>query len=119
MSNLTSQSEALMALAAVLAMKLFVRYFCPGVCEIPQFPLLLTGRNNSGGNLVFVSAVDVQPQPQWSVRGGNHLLKGSEPGQGGFCFGWLSGAGSCLTSLTSVLSGRDHLGDLSLCCLGT
>lgn len=53
-----------MPLAADFAMKklVFVSYFCPEVCEIPQFPLLLTRGNNCGGNLVFVSAVDAQPQ---------------------------------------------------------
>lgn len=60
-SSWTSRSGAQMPLGAVFAMKklVFVSYFCPEVCHIPQFPLLLTRGNNCGGNLVFVSA---QPQ---------------------------------------------------------
>lgn len=115
-----------MPLATFFAMKklVFVSYFCPEVCMIPQFPFLHTRGNNCGGNLVFVRAVGTQPQSTLcSYHKAHREKKSSTKGRAkqkqkrrGFCLGQVPRAESppCQCQLSASKEGAPWGPDPSL-----
>lgn len=112
-----------MPLAALFAMKklVFVSYFCPEVCVIPQLPFLHTRGNNCGGNLVFVRAVGTQPQSTpysyhkvlWEWKPSSTGRAKKKQNRREFCLGQVPRA-----SVTSVPVKRDTLGTWPFAVLG-
>lgn len=111
-----SRSGAQMPPVAAFALKelAFVSSFCPEVCEIPQFPLLLKRGNNSGGDLVFVTAVDAKPpsaDPLFVLYGPSGWESSAEGGEkqshsrGGFAMA------TCLEQDPSPVATSKGLGD--------
>lgn len=116
-----------MPLAAFFAIKglVFVSYFCPELCAMPQFPFLHTRGNNCGDNLVFVRAVGTQPQSTpYSYHKAHREWKSSTKGRAkqkqngrGFCPGQVPRAESpsCQCHLSASKEGAPWGPDPSLC----